>query len=211
MDRLDELTQQFESFKRLLIETTPKKRATAIKNALTNLKKLSKSLEPPKKELKAKLMTHPTAIEIREIYADNKRIIDLKPLADDLGLTLKKPTIDHILIGHFYPTDRLNQLADRFREMQKSDPARGNKQLYQEWRGRLRSLGSQDLIAKEVERLIEEQGTDQVRGFAAHVKTKELTSKRKLAKNASVERLVAALAGKLWSEKMTSRAQEGTL
>jgi hypothetical protein len=211
MGQKDELSDLFDSFKSCLEKAKPEKRAKITPKVLRSLHVWTRALAPTQKEIKQELLTNETAIEIREIYHSDKKLFDLLPLAQDLAIFAKRPTIDHILAGYYYPENRLRQLKEKFESIVDSDPAMQRKRMFLEWRGRLRSLTSEEEIAKEINRLIASEGLKTVREFAAHLKTRDLNGKRKLPRNSALSRMVKAVSTHLWREKMTSKALEGHL
>jgi hypothetical protein len=209
MEHASNITDLFDKFISLMEKAPKKKQQAAAKTAETDLKKWIKKLEPTQKDLKQQLITHPTAINIRELYNNNKKSIDLKSLANELGLNLKKPTIDHIMIGHFYPRDNLSELEQRLMKQADSDPAARDGKVFIEWRGMLRSCDSEKQIKSNLEELISKEDIGSLRRFAEYMKTKDNRGNRKLPTNASKDDLVKALAAQLWKEKMKDRALEG--
>jgi len=209
MAREDELSALLEEFKRRLDRAKPNKRAATIEKAITSLKTWLKGLQPTQKEIKGELLTNEKAIKIRSIYNGNKGLFDLKDMARQLRLTLQKPNIDHILIGHYHPHNRLDDLLRKFEKAAQQDPTVARLKRFQEWRGQLRNLKTAEDVMREVERIVEKEGVDTVRGFADHLNARDFERDRKLAKNAPVPKLIQAVASHLWSEKMRSKAQEG--
>jgi hypothetical protein len=210
MTEKDELSALFEEFKRRLEKAKPNKRAAAIEKAIASLKTWLKGLQPTQKEIKENLLTDETAIKIRSIYSSNKGLFDLKDIARQLGLTLQRPNIDHIIIGYYHPHNHLNDLLRNFEKAAQQDPTAPRLRKFQEWRGQLRSLKSVEDVIREVERIVEKEGIDTVRGFAEHLNARDFERGKKLAKNAPVPKVVQAVASHLWSEKMRSKAQEGS-
>ncbi len=209
MDQLETLIHLFGVFQERLRKAQLKKSSVALSKAVATLEALIKGLQPTQKEIKQELLTNRTAMKIREMWNNNKKLFDLTPLARELGLALKKPTIDHIILGYYYPTDRLGELARTFEDIEKRDPSMKEKQTFQEWRGRLRSKRSQDEVAGEILQIAERNGVEIVRRFAEYLGTKDLSGNKKLSKKASVPKLVDAVVAHLWGEKINSRAQEG--
>lgn len=209
MDRMQHLCDLIETFKARLEKSSPKKRKAVIEKAVKAVKSWTESLTPSQAELKKELLTNSTAIRIREIYSTHKKSINLLSFAKDLGLTIKRPSVDHIIIGHYYPVDRLDELAAKLETLAQADPAVQARKKFQDWRARLKSLQSKDLIADEMDQLIDDHGLQAVRDFAAYLKTKSPTGRGMLGKRAKRENVVKAVAAHLWTEKMTTRAQEG--
>jgi hypothetical protein len=209
MDKMEHLYELIEAFKSQLARTPPKNRTATIEKAIKSLKSWTKSLRPSQTQLKKELLTNPTAIRIRQIYGDHKKSINLRLFGEELGLTVKTPTLDHILIGYYYPLDRLHDLTTRFEALANADPATQARKKFQDWRSELKSCGSKDSIADELDRLITDHGLEAVREFAAYLKTKSSTGRGKLGRRASRANVVKAVAAHLWNEKMTTRAQEG--
>jgi hypothetical protein len=210
MDQLETLIHLFEVFQERLRKAQPKKRSVALGKAVATFEALTKSLQPTQKEIKQELLTNRTAMKIREIWNGNKKLFDLTALARELGLALKKPSIDHIILGYYYPTDRLKELAIRLEGLEKLDPSIKEKQIFQEWRGRLRSKTSQAEIVAEIVLIADRDGVEILRRFAEHLDTKDLSGSKKLSKKAAIPKLVDAVAAHLWKEKMRSKAQEGS-
>jgi hypothetical protein len=214
MDELSSLLRLFETFRETLNRAAPSKRLEAIKKAATSLKACINVLEPaPKKptqkELKERLLTDRTALKIRTYWTNHKTLIDLGAMAREIGITLNKPSIDHIIIAYYYPSNRLDELATRFEKIAASDPATKEIQRFQEWRGELRALKTQEEMERAVQQLLQKEGADNIRLFAAHLNTKDSSGKRKLPKTATQAKLVEAVAAHLWKEKIVSKAQEG--
>jgi hypothetical protein len=214
MDELTALTNLFEKFKEALDKGAPSTRSQAVKKLTTALNACIKLLVPaPKKvsqkELKEKLLTDRTALRIRALWNNHKAIIDLPSMARDVGIPVKKPTIDHLIIAYYYPENRLDELAERFDEIAANDPARIELERFQKWRGELRALRTAEEVGRAVERLVDEEGVEVVRRFAGHLDVKDSSGKRRLAKNALQPRLIDAVTASLWKEKMVSKAQEG--
>jgi len=209
MDQMATLLRLFDEFKGRVNRSPSQKKAAVLKKAIGHLEKLLKSLQPTQKEIKQELLTNRTAMMIREIWNTNKGLFNLPEMAKELSLKVKRPSIDHIIIGYYFPHDRLEQLAHRFEKIAQSDPSSEQRRVFQEWRVRLRTRMSQEEIQAELLDLVEAKGVDPVRKFAEFLTTKDLTGNRKLSKTASASRLVEALVIRLWREKMTSRAQEG--
>jgi len=209
MDELSVLDKLFEKFKERLTKAPPAKKSEAIKKAISSLKASIKLVEPTQRDLKQELLTDKTAIKIRSLWNDAKKAIDLNAMARELGLTLKRPTIDHVMLGYYYPERKLEELAKRLEAAVANDPERIEIQQFQEWRGRLRAMNREDDIARGVQRLVEEQGEPVVRRFAVHLKTKDASGRRKLPKTASLSKVIDAVATQLWKERMVSKAQEG--
>jgi hypothetical protein len=215
MDELSSLLRLFETFKEALNRAAPSKKLEAVKKATTALKACLNLLEPtPKKpsqkELKERLLTDRTALRIRACWDNHKALIDLVTMAHEVGLTLKKPSIDHLIIAYFYPTNKLDELLTRFEKIAANDPATKETQRFQELRGELRALKTREEIERAVQHLVQGEGAEAVRRFAVHLNTKDSSGKRKLAKTASQAKLVEAIAAHLWREKVVSKAQEGT-
>ncbi len=192
----------------------PSKRLAVVKKATTALKACINVLEPvPKKptqkELKERLLTDRTALKIRTYWANHKTLIDLGAMASEVGITLKRPSIDHIIIAYYYPSNRLDELLTRFEKIAANDPVRVETQRFQEWRGQLRALSSQEEIESAVRRLMRVEGAESLRRFAVHLNTKDSSGKRKLPKTASEMKLMEAITAHLWKEKVVSKAQEG--
>lgn len=216
MDELSTLLHLFEKFKEVLVGAASSKKSAAIKKASTALKNCISFLEPPtkkttQKELKERLLTDGTASRIRNRWAQNKALIDLGAIAHEVGLTLKRPTIDHIIIAFYYPSNRLEELATRFEKLAVSNPGIIEIQRFQGWRGELRALKSKEQIQSALQELLQNEGIEIIRRFAVHLNTRDLSGKRKLPKSAPEAKLVDAVAGQLWKEKIISKAQEGTL
>jgi len=209
MDQMETLVSLFGAFQERLSKAQPRKRLDALSKAIAAFESLIKNLQPTQKEIKQELLTNRTAMKIREMWNSNKKLFDLNPLARELRLALKKPGIDHIILGYYYPTDRLEELARRFEDIEKRDPAIKEKQAFQEWRGWLRSKASQAEIVSEIVLIADREGVDILRRFAEHLNTKDCSGAKKLSKKAAVPKLVDALAAHLWKEKMKSKAQEG--
>lgn len=214
MDELTALTNLFDEFKEALDKGAPSKRSQAVKKLMTALNACIKLLVPaPKKvtqkELKEKLLTDKTALRIRALWNNHKAIIDLPSMAREVGITLKKPSIDHLIIAYYHPENRLEELAARFEEMAANDPARIEIERFQKWRGDMRALRTQEEVQRAVECLVDEKGIEVVRRFAGHLNTKDSSGRRRLPKTASRARLIDAVTAHLWKEKMVSRAQEG--
>lgn len=209
MEQTANMDRLYADMKSKLIQAPLGKRETAIKTVVAALQRALKSLQPPQTELKQTLLTDKTAMRIREIWNSNKKLFDLSVLAKELELTLKKPTLDHILLGYYHPTNRLHDLLVRFERIYAADPSREKEQRFQEWRGKIRSLRSQEEMSSELGRIVEQHGAESVREFAKQLQVKDLSGKRKLPKDAKESRLIEALSTHLWSEKQTSRAQEG--
>ena len=127
MDELSGLLRLFETFKEALNRAVPSKRLAVVKKATTALKACINVLEPvPKKptqkELKERLLTDRTALKIRTYWANHKTLIDLGAMASEVGITLKRPSIDHIIIAYYYPSNRLDELLTRFEKIAANDP-----------------------------------------------------------------------------------------
>ncbi len=163
---------------------------------------------PSRADIRKKLLTDPVALKIRETWTENRRLIDIKAFARDAGVTVKNPTLDHV-VAVYYQKNGLLDLAGKLEEIVKADGSRAKRDMFQQWRGELRTLTSQETIADEIRLKITQQGLPMVRAFAEHLGAKDPKSRRKLAKNATQQRLVDAVTAHLWKEKMDSRAQEG--
>ena len=123
-------------------------------------------------------------------------------------MTVKKPTLDHVVTVHYHKNALLD-LAGKLEAIVRADGSRARKDMFQQWRGELRTLTSQEIVANEINLKITEHGLDLVRSFAEHLGAKDPATRRKLARNASEKRLIEAVTAHLWKEKMDSRAQEG--
>lgn len=216
MDELTLLTKLYDRFKVALDKAPSAKRAQAVKKAATALDACIKLLEaapkkPTQKELKEQLLTDSTALRIRSHWNNHKAVIDLPAMGREVGIGLKKPTIDHLIIAYYYPDDRLEELAKRFDEIAANDPATVEIQRFQKWRGEFRSLLTQEEIRRAVERLVKDEGIEVVRRFAMHLNTKDSSGRQRLRKTATPAKLIEAVAAQLWKEKMVSKAQEGRL
>ena len=209
MNDMNTLEELFRGLRKGLEKAKPSKRQAVITKAVAALNLLTKLLRPTQRELTEELLTNKSAMRIRELYSGNKKLFDLASMARELGLKLQKPSMDHILIGYYFPTDRLDELKKKFERIVENDPNAALKRTFQEWRGMLRTLGSEEDIAGRIRRLVQSDGTDKIREFAKHLITKDLSTNKRLPKNASEDKLVRALAARIWHEKMQSRAQEG--
>ncbi len=103
----------------------------------------------------------------------------------------------------------LPALAAKLEAIVEADGSRARRDMFQQWRGELRTQTSRETIADEIRLKITSQGLPMVRCFAEHLGAKDPKSGRRLAKNATQHRLVEAVTAHLWKEKMDSRAQEG--
>ncbi|MDQ7784145.1 MAG: hypothetical protein RDU20_14770 [Desulfomonilaceae bacterium] len=216
MDELKDLTNLFEKFKEALARGAASKRSQAVKKLTTALDSCIKLLvptpkKPTQKDLKEQLLADGTALRIRSVWNNHKAIIDLPAMAREVGITLKKPTIDHLIIAYYHPENRLKELATRLDEIAANDPARIEIDRFQKLRGELRALRTREEMESAVERLVDEEGIEMVRRFAGHLNAKDSSGKRKLPKNASQTRVIDAVSAHLWKEKMVSKAQEGRL
>lgn len=209
MSELNELLDLLDRFKQRIGNAPATKRRTVSQQAVKSVKGWLKKLQPSQKDLKKELLTHPQAMEIREIWDGNKKLLPMNDLARELGLTVKKPTIDHILLGFYYPEDRLDELAARLKKAAANDPALAEREAFVDLRARLRSQTSQDSITEELERIADNDGVDKLRRFAEAIRTKDPKSNRKLSKRAKPDRLIDAISHQLWHEKLKSKAQEG--
>lgn len=209
MDDLSVLLALFETFTDRLNKAAPSKRIAAIRRGIGSLKACIKLVEPTQKELKQDLLTNKTAMRIRTLWNDCRKLIDLNVIAKEAGLTLKRPSLDHVVLAYYHPKNRLEDLLKRLEAIAASDPARVEIQLFQEWRGHLRALPNQEAVAKAVEALVTERGEKVAKGFAAYLNAKDISGKRKLPKNAPLPKLVEAVACHLWNERIVSKAQEG--
>ncbi len=214
MDELTALTNLFEKFKEALDKGAPSERSQAVKKLTTALNACIKLLVPPPKkvtpkELKERLLTDRTALRIRALWNNHKAVIDLPSMAREVGIALKKPSIDHLIIAYYHPVNRLEQLAEKFDEIAANDPARIEIERFQKWRGDLRGLRTKEEVDREVESLVEREGIEVVRRFAGHLNAKDSSGKRKLRKDASLAKLIDSVTSHLWQEKMVSKAQEG--
>jgi hypothetical protein len=114
-----------------------------------------------------------------------------------------------VIFVHYYPKNRLEDLAKRLEQVVANDPREIEVQHFQELRGKMRTLRSRDEVDNAVQRVVDREGPEFVRRFAAHLKTKDISGKRRLPSNASVNKLVEAVVMHLWKERMDSKAQEG--
>jgi len=113
------------------------------------------------------------------------------------------------VVTAYYHNNALQELARKLEDIVRADGSRARKDMFQQWRGELRTLTSQEIVANEIRIKIIEQGLASVRSFAEHLGAKDPETRRKLAKNATEKRLIEAVTAHLWKEKMDSRAQEG--
>lgn len=211
MEQISVLLELVEKFKERLPQVPPAKQLAAVNKAIRALNTCLQSIEPTQKELKQELLTNKEAMKIRTLWDGIRKSVDLPRMAKEMGLTVKKPSLDHILLGYYYPQNRLRDLVQKFETIAASDPARAEIARFQQWRGELRALRSHPDVEEGVKRLVAAQGVDIVRRFAAHLSTKDSSGKRKLPKTARVDKLIEAVAAQLWKERLISRAQEGAL
>lgn len=214
MDDLAGLLSLFETFKEGLSKAAPSQRSEAIKKATKALAACVKLLEltpkrPTQKALKEQLLTEKTALKIRACWQQHKAIIDLGRMATEIGLKLKKPSIDHLIIAYYYPINRLQELATKVENIAANNPACIETKRFQEWRGELRAMNTLEQIGHAVQCLAQREGTETMRRFAVHLNTRDLSGKKRLAKNASPAKLVEAVSSHLWREKVVSEVQEG--
>jgi hypothetical protein len=214
MDELTALLRLFETFKEALHKAAPSKQLEAIKKATTGLKACINLVaptpkKPTQKELKERLLADRKALKIRALWTAHKTCVDLRGMADEVGLMHKKPSIDHIVMAYYYPSNRLDELLDRFEGIAANDPAAKEIKRLQDLRGALRALHTLEEIENALLVLVQEEGLGAMRRFAVHLDTKDSSGKRRLAKTASQGALVKAVAAHLWTEKKRSEAQEG--
>ncbi|MEW6348683.1 MAG: hypothetical protein AB1646_06445 [Thermodesulfobacteriota bacterium] len=186
------------------------KAITSLRKCLEQFTTHPSETAPPhsRAEIRNKLLTDPIALKIRETWTENRRLIDLKALARDAGVTVKNPTLDHV-VAAYYQRRGLPALSGKLEAIAKADGSRAKREMFQQWRGELRTLTSKENIADEIRLKIARQGLPTVRSFAEHLGTRDPNNRKKLAKNATEQRLVDAVTAHLWKEKMDSRAQEG--
>lgn len=155
------------------------------------------------------LLTNKSAIRIREVWQRHKRLFDLRLLAAEAELDLKRVNLDHILTAYYYPVDRLSELEKRFEEIARHDQVEAKRKTYTEWRAKLRSLKSPEEMETGLSALIRLHDETSVREFAEYLRTRHISSKTRLRKDAQIDALIKAVANQLWQERLDIRAQEG--
>ena len=157
-----------------------------LRQALEQFTPLPRStyVQPSRADIRKTLLTDPIALKIQEIWSDNRRIIDVRALAADSGVTVKNPTLDHVVTA-YYQKNALHELAGKLEAIVRADGSRARKDMFQQWRGELRTLTSQEIMAHEIKIKITDQGLALVRSFAEHLGARDPNTRRKLAKNAT--------------------------